>query len=154
MTIHRRSFLKLSAGTAVASAGLGLGAPAIVCAATPVKMTLPWLPLGTFSYARREQDGLLAKARPRGHHRPRLRLRPGLRARGSGTVRLRHPRPGGDDELRGAGARPGRSGGEFAAPPGRPFFPPGGRHHPTPGARGADPVPFSCAAAAFPPCPL
>jgi len=51
MTIHRRSFLKLSAGTAVASAGLGLGAPAIVSAATPVKMTLPWLPLGTFSYA-------------------------------------------------------------------------------------------------------
>jgi NitT/TauT family transport system substrate-binding protein len=49
MTIHRRSFLKL--GTAVASAGLGIGAPAVLRAATPVKMTLPWLPLGTFSYA-------------------------------------------------------------------------------------------------------
>src|SRR5262249_21191358 len=53
---------------------------------------------------RREQDGLLAKARPRGHHRPRLRLRPCLRAGGSGTVRLRHPRPRRDDELRGARA--------------------------------------------------
>jgi NitT/TauT family transport system substrate-binding protein len=51
MTIHRRSFLKLSAGSAVASAGLGIGAPAVVRAATSVKMTLPWLPLGTFSYA-------------------------------------------------------------------------------------------------------
>src|SRR5262249_31529736 len=30
---------------------LGLAMPAIVRAATPVKMTLPWLPLGTFSYA-------------------------------------------------------------------------------------------------------
>src|SRR3981081_377648 len=51
MTLHRRPFLKLHAGTAVASAGLGIGAPAIVRAATSVKMTLPWLPLGTFSYA-------------------------------------------------------------------------------------------------------
>ena len=30
---------------------MGIAAPAIVRAATPVKMTLPWLPLGTFSYA-------------------------------------------------------------------------------------------------------
>src|SRR5262245_58947601 len=52
MRLHRRSFLKLaSAGTAAASAGLGLAGPAIVRAATPTKMTLPWLPLGTFSYA-------------------------------------------------------------------------------------------------------
>jgi NitT/TauT family transport system substrate-binding protein len=53
MRLHRRSFLKLAgtAGTAAASAGLGLATPAIVRAATPVKMTLPWLPLGTFSYA-------------------------------------------------------------------------------------------------------
>src|SRR5262249_37998851 len=50
MTLHRRSLLKLAGATA-ASAGLGIGAPAIVRAATPVKMTLPWLPLGTFSYA-------------------------------------------------------------------------------------------------------
>src|SRR5262245_41214207 len=52
MKLHRRSFLRLvsTAGTAAASAGLGLAAPAIVRAATPVKMTLPWLPLGTFSY--------------------------------------------------------------------------------------------------------
>jgi NitT/TauT family transport system substrate-binding protein len=50
MTIQRRSFLKLTAGTVV-STGFGIGAPAIVRAATPVKMTLPWLPLGTFSYA-------------------------------------------------------------------------------------------------------
>jgi NitT/TauT family transport system substrate-binding protein len=51
MPIHRRSFLKLTGGTAVASAGFAIGAPAILRAATPVKMTLPWLPLGTFSYA-------------------------------------------------------------------------------------------------------
>src|SRR5262245_1568874 len=50
MTFHRRSLLKLAGATA-ASAGLGIGAPAIVRAATPVKMTSPWLPLGTFSYA-------------------------------------------------------------------------------------------------------
>ena len=53
MKLHRRSFLRLvsTVGTAAASAGLGLAGPAIVRAATPVKMTLPWLPLGTFSYA-------------------------------------------------------------------------------------------------------
>ena len=51
MPIHRRLFLKLTCGTAVASAGFAIGAPAILHAATPVKMTLPWLPLGTFSYA-------------------------------------------------------------------------------------------------------
>jgi NitT/TauT family transport system substrate-binding protein len=50
MTLHRRSLLKLAGATA-AFAGLGIGAPAIVRAAMPVKMTLPWLPLGTFSYA-------------------------------------------------------------------------------------------------------
>src|SRR5215468_3687717 len=50
MTRQRRSFLKLTSATA-ASAGFEIGAPAIVRAATPVKMTLPWLPLGTFSYA-------------------------------------------------------------------------------------------------------
>jgi NitT/TauT family transport system substrate-binding protein len=51
MKLHRRSFLKLAgtAGTA-ASAGLGIGMPAIVRAATPVKLTLPWLPLGTYSF--------------------------------------------------------------------------------------------------------
>src|SRR5262249_19150483 len=41
---------KVTSATA-ASAGFEIGAPAIVRAATPVKMTLPWLPLGTFSYA-------------------------------------------------------------------------------------------------------
>ena len=53
MNLHRRSFLKLAgtAGTAAASAGLGIATPTIISAATPVKMTLPWLPLGTFSYA-------------------------------------------------------------------------------------------------------
>jgi len=47
MSLDRRSFLAM-AGAAVA--GGALAAPAIVRAATPVKMTLPWLPLGTFSY--------------------------------------------------------------------------------------------------------
>jgi len=53
MTLHRRSFLKLAgaAGTAGLSATFEIAAPAIVRAATPVKMTLPWLPLGTFSYS-------------------------------------------------------------------------------------------------------
>jgi NitT/TauT family transport system substrate-binding protein len=52
MKLHRRSLLKLTstAGAAAVSAGLGIYAPAIVRAATPVKLTLPWLPLGTFSY--------------------------------------------------------------------------------------------------------
>ena len=72
-------------------------------------MTLPWLPLGTFSYAFvAKKIGLLGEARPRRHHRPRLRLGPGVRAGRSGPVRFRHPRPGGDDELRGARARPRR----------------------------------------------
>ncbi|HLI11619.1 MAG TPA: ABC transporter substrate-binding protein [Alphaproteobacteria bacterium] len=48
MAIKRRSFLKCSGALAVAGA-MGL-APAIVRANTPVKMTLPWLPLGTFSF--------------------------------------------------------------------------------------------------------
>src|SRR5438067_11408947 len=50
MKFHRRSFLKATAG-ALASTGFGIGAPAVTRAATPVRMTLPWLPLGTFSYA-------------------------------------------------------------------------------------------------------
>ncbi len=48
--LHRRSFMRL-AGAAGAGSVLGVSAPAIIHAATPVKMTLPWLPLGTFSYA-------------------------------------------------------------------------------------------------------
>lgn len=47
--LHRRTFLTL-AGAAGASGALGIYAPAIVHAATPIKLTLPWLPLGTFSY--------------------------------------------------------------------------------------------------------
>jgi NitT/TauT family transport system substrate-binding protein len=48
MPTHRRSFLKL---TGAGAAAMSLGMPALLRAATPVKMTLPWLPLGTFSYA-------------------------------------------------------------------------------------------------------
>ena len=48
--LHRRSFLMLAGATGAGSA-LGIAAPVVVRAATPVKMTLPWLPLGTFSYA-------------------------------------------------------------------------------------------------------
>ena len=48
--LHRRSFLMLAGATGAGSA-LGITAPTIVRAATPVKMTLPWLPLGTYSYA-------------------------------------------------------------------------------------------------------
>jgi NitT/TauT family transport system substrate-binding protein len=49
MALHRRSFLKF-AGLAGTGAAFGISAPAIVRAATPIKLTLPWLPLGTFSF--------------------------------------------------------------------------------------------------------
>src|SRR5262249_19811154 len=49
MTLHRRSFLRL-AGVAGAGSAFGICAPAIVRAATPIKLTLPWLPLGTYSF--------------------------------------------------------------------------------------------------------
>lgn len=50
MALDRRSFLKL-AGAVGGGGALSFPMPGIVRAATPVKMTLPWLPLGTFSYA-------------------------------------------------------------------------------------------------------
>ena len=49
MALHRRSFLKL-AGIAGTGSAFGVCAPAIVRAATPIKLTLPWLPLGTYSF--------------------------------------------------------------------------------------------------------
>jgi NitT/TauT family transport system substrate-binding protein len=48
MPTPRRSFLKFAGAGA---ATISFGIPALLRAATPVKMTLPWLPLGTFSYA-------------------------------------------------------------------------------------------------------
>src|ERR1700733_6683542 len=48
--MKRRTFLKL-AGTSTLAGALSLPGPAIVSASTPIKPTLPWLPLGTFSYA-------------------------------------------------------------------------------------------------------
>ncbi len=48
--LDRRSFLTL-AGAVGASGALSISAPSIARAATEVKLTLPWLPLGTFSYA-------------------------------------------------------------------------------------------------------
>src|SRR5690242_15005415 len=48
--LNRRSFVAL-AGAAGASGAMGIYAPSIARAATQVKLTLPWLPLGTFSYA-------------------------------------------------------------------------------------------------------
>jgi ABC-type nitrate/sulfonate/bicarbonate transport system substrate-binding protein len=47
----RRSFLK-RAGATAAGGALGLGTPPIIAAraATSVKLTLPWLPLGTYTY--------------------------------------------------------------------------------------------------------
>ncbi len=48
--LDRRSFLTL-AGAVGATGVLGISAPSIARAATEVKLTLPWLPLGTFSYA-------------------------------------------------------------------------------------------------------
>src|SRR5258708_15592842 len=49
MALHRRSFLQL-AGIAGTGSAFGVCAPAIVRAATPIKLTLPWLPLGTYSF--------------------------------------------------------------------------------------------------------
>jgi NitT/TauT family transport system substrate-binding protein len=48
--MHRRSFLRM-AGAVSAGASLGIASPAIVHAATPIRLTLAWLPLGTFTYA-------------------------------------------------------------------------------------------------------
>jgi NitT/TauT family transport system substrate-binding protein len=48
MTLHRRSFLTLTGAAAVGGA-FSFPMPAVK-AATPVKFTLPWLPLGTFAF--------------------------------------------------------------------------------------------------------
>lgn len=48
--LDRRSFLTL-AGAVGATGAMGISAPSIARATTAVKLTLPWLPLGTFSYA-------------------------------------------------------------------------------------------------------
>jgi NitT/TauT family transport system substrate-binding protein len=48
--IHRRSFMAL-AGAAGITGAAGISAPWIARAATPIRLTLPWLPLGTFSFA-------------------------------------------------------------------------------------------------------
>lgn len=49
MTITRRSLLK-TAGVIGGAGSLGIAMPRIGRAATPIKITLPWLPLGTYSY--------------------------------------------------------------------------------------------------------
>jgi NitT/TauT family transport system substrate-binding protein len=49
MAIDRRSFIS-TVGLMTAGSALSIACPSIVCAATPIKLTLPWLPLGTFSY--------------------------------------------------------------------------------------------------------
>src|SRR5688572_29558188 len=48
MKLDRRSFLSM-VGTAGAICALSMPAT-LTRAATPIKLTLPWLPLGTFSY--------------------------------------------------------------------------------------------------------
>jgi len=48
MTLHRRTFLSMT-GAAAAAGAFGFPAPAVK-AATAVKFTLPWLPLGTFAF--------------------------------------------------------------------------------------------------------
>jgi len=47
--MDRRSLLS-TAGLITAGSAFWIAGPSIVRAATPVKLTLPWLPLGTFSY--------------------------------------------------------------------------------------------------------
>jgi len=48
--INRRSFVTM-AGAVGATGAFGISTPFVAHAATDVKLTLPWLPLGTFSYA-------------------------------------------------------------------------------------------------------
>lgn len=47
--MRRRTFLKFASATTLAGVA-SLPCPTIVRAATPIKLTLPWLPLGTFSF--------------------------------------------------------------------------------------------------------
>jgi NitT/TauT family transport system substrate-binding protein len=49
MALDRRSFLS-TAGLMTAGSALSIACPSIGRASTPIKLTLPWLPLGTFSY--------------------------------------------------------------------------------------------------------
>lgn len=49
MAIHRRSFLKFAAA-ASAGGAFGVAKPRTVRAANSIKLTLPWLPLGTYSF--------------------------------------------------------------------------------------------------------
>jgi NitT/TauT family transport system substrate-binding protein len=49
VAMDRRSFLS-SAGLMTAGSAFSIACPPIVRAATPIKLTLPWLPLGTYSY--------------------------------------------------------------------------------------------------------
>jgi NitT/TauT family transport system substrate-binding protein len=49
MTFTRRSLLR-AAGIVGGAGSLGIAMPRIGRAATPIKITLPWLPLGTYSY--------------------------------------------------------------------------------------------------------
>lgn len=49
MTFTRRSLLR-AAGVLGGTGSLGIAMPRIGRAATPIKITLPWLPLGTYSY--------------------------------------------------------------------------------------------------------
>jgi NitT/TauT family transport system permease protein len=91
MTMHRRSFLTLTGGAAAAGA-LGFPSPAIVKAATPVKLTLPWLPVGTYTF--------VFAAKGKGFWEKRVR------AGRSGAIRLRTDRSRRDDELRRARSRP------------------------------------------------
>ena len=49
MTFTRRSLLR-TAGVIGGAGSLGIAMPRIGRAATPIKITLPWLPLGTYSY--------------------------------------------------------------------------------------------------------
>jgi NitT/TauT family transport system substrate-binding protein len=49
VALDRRSFLS-TAGLITAGSAFSMACPSILRAATPIKLTLPWLPLGTYSY--------------------------------------------------------------------------------------------------------
>src|ERR1700722_9574969 len=49
VALDRRSFLS-TAGLITAGSAFSMACPSILRAATPIKLTLPWLPLGTYSF--------------------------------------------------------------------------------------------------------
>src|SRR5262249_46451718 len=136
MTLHRRSFLRL-AGVAGAGSAFGICAPAIVRAATPIKLTLPWLPLGTYSFAfaattlRYWGNRGLDVSVDRGFGSTKVCV-----PVDQGSVRLRPPRHGRNGGLRRPRSRPRGDRRHLAALAHRHLLAQGTQHHRAEAARG------------------